>query len=196
MQSTQAVNTDEFSELQRLLSAIPAPYTPLDISALDGYLVGVLLQQPRPLPAQWMRWILDEQGRLDVAKSRQTQRLTQLIEKRHAELQQSIDARHWFDPWILTSDKPESPRLSVLPWVLGFTTACEHFPKLTDMNTPELNEALAGIYQHLEISDLEDANDLIAEIETLEYPPNLTEAVEQLVASTLLLADISHPLAP
>jgi len=54
---------------------------------------------------------LDEQGRLDVAKSRQTQRLTQLIEKRHAELQQSIDARHWFDPWILTSDKPESPRV-------------------------------------------------------------------------------------
>jgi uncharacterized protein len=196
MQSTQAVNTDEFSELQRLLSAILAPYTPLDISALDGYLVGVLLQQPRPLPAQWMRWILDEQGRLDVAKSRHTQRLTQLIEKRHAQLQQSIDARQWFDPWILTSDKPESPRLSVLPWVLGFTTACEHFPELTDKNTPELNEALAGIYQHLDISDLEDANDLIAEIETLEYPPNLTEAVEQLVASTLLLADISHPLAP
>jgi uncharacterized protein len=178
------------------LSAIPAPYTPLDISALDGYLVGILLQQPRPLPAQWMRWILDEQGHLDVAKSRQTQRLTQLIEKRYVQLQQSIDARQWFDPWILTSDKPESPRLSVLPWVLGFTTACEHFPKLTDMNKTELNEALAGIYQHLEISDLEDANDLIAEIESLEYPPNLTEAVEQLVASTLLLADISHPLAP
>ncbi|MFM9010069.1 MAG: UPF0149 family protein, partial [Planctomycetota bacterium] len=52
----------EVSELEQLLDRLPAPLEPLDISALDGYLCGVLLQ-PHPVPeARWLRWVGDVEG--------------------------------------------------------------------------------------------------------------------------------------
>lgn len=48
---------------------------------------------------------------------------------------------------------------------------------------------------HMDPDDLEDADDLLEEIETLEPPADLAEAVESLVRSTLMLADISRPTA-
>ncbi|HET9645640.1 MAG TPA: YecA family protein, partial [Burkholderiaceae bacterium] len=57
-----------------------------------------------------------------------------------------------------------------------------------------LIEPLATLYMHLDPEDLEDADELLAEIETLEPPQDLAEAVEGLVSSTLLLADVSRPL--
>ena len=39
-----------------------------------------------------------------------------------------------------------------------------------------------------------DADDLIEEIESLEPPADLSEAVEELVRATLLLGDVSRPL--
>ena len=52
----------ELTELEQLLDSLPAPLEPLDISALDGYLCGVLLQ-PQPVPAsQWLRWVGDVEG--------------------------------------------------------------------------------------------------------------------------------------
>ena len=50
-------------------------------------------------------------------------------------------------------------------------------------------EPLALLYQHVDADDLEDADELLAEIESLEPPADLTEAVEQLVRAILLLAD-------
>ena len=42
--------------------------------------------------------------------------------------------------------------------------------------------------------DLEEADALLAEIEMLEPPSNLTDAVESLVRATLLLADLTRPV--
>mgnify|MGYP000252269857 CR=1 FL=1 len=42
-------------------------------------------------------------------------------------------------------------------------------------------------------ADNADADDLLEEIESLEPPADLTEAVEELVRATLLLADVSRP---
>jgi hypothetical protein len=50
-------------------------------------------------------------------------------------------------------------------------------------------------YRHLDPDDLEDADDLLAEIETLAPPETLAEAVEDLVRSVLLMADVSRPVA-
>jgi uncharacterized protein len=80
-----------------------------------------------------------------------------------------------------------------MPWVAGFATACAHFPALMALDDPALLEPLAVLYMHLDPEDLEDADALIAEIETLEPPQDLPEAVEGLVRSTLLLADVSRP---
>src|SRR5690349_19789202 len=94
------LNEAELDELQRLLDALPAPLEPLDVTMLDGYLCGVLLQ-PKPVPqAQWLKHALDVEGREPAAP----QRLRELIERRHAELERAIASRQWFDPWIYELD--------------------------------------------------------------------------------------------
>ena len=61
------------------------------------------------------------------------------------------------------------------------------------LQAADLLEPLATIYMHLDADDLEDADALLAEIETLEPPVDLSEAVEGLVRSCMQLADISRP---
>jgi uncharacterized protein len=56
-------------------------------------------------------------------------------------------------------------------------------------------EPLAVLYRSFDPDDLEDADELLALIEELEPPADLAEAVEALVNSVLLLADVTRPLA-
>ena len=71
----------------------------------------------------------------------------------------------------------------------------ETFPGLMALDAPALLEPLALIYRHLDPQDLEDADALLETIEGLEPPADLTQAVEELVRATLLLADVSRPPA-
>jgi uncharacterized protein len=64
-----------------------------------------------------------------------------------------------------------------------------------DRHEHALLEPLATLYRHLDPDDLEDAEELLAEIETLAPPETLVEAVEDLVRSVLLMADVSRPQA-
>ena len=182
----------EMAELEERLDALPSPLEPLDLSMLDGYLVGVLLQ-PRPVPeADWWPAVLDIEGRplpprLDLS------RLQHLVRRRHAELNRAIHGRQWFDPWVFELDDDAEPLETVMPWVAGFATAMELFPALMREDSPELLEPLAVLYRAFDPDDLEDADDLLAAIEELEPPTDLAEAVESLVNSTLLLADVSRP---
>jgi len=77
--------------------------------------------------------------------------------------------------------------------VAGFATAVDAFTGLMDRHEDELLEPLATLYRHLDPDDLEDADELLAEIETLALPETLAEAVEDLVRSVLLMADVSRP---
>jgi len=70
----------------------------------------------------------------------------------------------------------------------------ELFPELMQRDAQSLTEPLALLYRHLSPDDLEDADELLEEIETLEPPEDLAEAVEGLVRATLLLADVGRPL--
>lgn len=56
-----------------------------------------------------------------------------------------------------------------------------------------LLEPLASIFMHLDPDDLEDADELLEEIESLEPPTSLEDAVEGLVSAVLMLADITRP---
>jgi uncharacterized protein len=182
----------EIAQLQALLDALPSSLEPLDVSALDGFLCGVLLQ-PKPVPAaQWLRHVHDVDGRaapasLDLAP------LHRIATRRHAELERAISQRQWFDPWVYELDDDATPSEAVMPWVAGFATAAELFPGLMRLHDAALQEPLALLYQHLDPDDLEDADELIAEIEMMEPPANMNEAVESLVRATLLLADVSRP---
>ncbi len=180
-------------DLEERLGQVPAPLEALDVSMLDGYLCAVLLQPQAPPPARWLAHVTDVDGRPLPADFDAT-RLHELVRLRHAELDRAIQARQWFDPWVFELENDAAPSAVVYPWVAGFATALELFPALLRLDAQALTEPLALLYRHLDPDDLEDADELLAEIETLEPPADLAEAVEDLVRATLLLADISRPL--
>jgi uncharacterized protein len=189
-----ALGEAELEELDALLSSLPAGHDALDVVMLDGYLCGVLLQ-PRPVPeAAWLARITDLDARPPPAAFNAA-RLAALVRRRFAELDRAIARRDWFDPWVYELEEDVSPSETVLPWVAGFAAAVDAFPALMDRHEDEIVEPLATLYRHFDPEDLEDADDLLAEIETLELPVDLAEAVEDLVRSVLLIADVSRPVA-
>ncbi|HEV7914625.1 MAG TPA: UPF0149 family protein, partial [Albitalea sp.] len=173
----------------------------------DGFLCGVLVQPQRIPESRWLPHVTDADGRALPPRFDAT-RLHALARLRHAELDQAITARQWFDPWVFEfsdddgdrapdADDDEAPPAvdAVFPWVAGFATALELFPALMQGDAAAITEPLALLYRHLDPDDLEDADELLEEIESLEPPADLTEAVEGLVRATLLLADAGRPAA-
>ncbi|HZT56150.1 MAG TPA: YecA family protein [Burkholderiaceae bacterium] len=204
--SVRPLNERELDELQALLDRVPAPLEALDVSMLDGYLCGVLLQPRHIAVARWLPHVIDVDGRAPPP-SFDAARLGSLVLRRHAELDDAIQRRQWFDPWVFElsnddetvgeddeDDEGSGAVDAVYPWVAGFVTALELFPDLMAQDAKALTEPLALVYRHLAPDDLEDADELLAEIESLEPPEDLADAVEGLVRATLLLADISRPV--
>jgi uncharacterized protein len=203
----------ERDELQALLDRVPAPLEPLDVSMLDGFLCGVLVQPQAIAASRWLPHVTDADGRTMPADF-DARRLRELAERRHAELNAAIGARQWFDPWVFelspepgaaadgdVEDDEEDDGFdpaaadAVYPWVAGFATALELFPALLRTGSEAaLTEPLALLYRHLDPDDLEDAEALIETIDSLEPPADLAEAVEGLVRATLLLADVGRPI--
>lgn len=182
----------DIARLQTLLDRLPAPLEPLDTMALDGFLCGVVLQ-PQAVPeARWLKFVTDVDGRAPPAGAVPAE-LVALVRRRHAELSAAIAVRAWFDPWIYPLEDEASPASTLLPWVAGFAAAMDHFPALMRIDDPALIEPLALIYRHFDPGDLDDADALLAVIETLEPPRDLSEAMQDLVRSLMLMADVARP---
>jgi uncharacterized protein len=208
----------EIAELQTLLDTVPAPLEPLDVSAVDGFLCGVLVQPEPVAPAQWLPFVTDVDGRA-LPRGFDARRLHALVQRRVDELRHAIERRTWFDPWVFETEAAEddladlddgddvveeddlggddhvhregTAAAAVLPWVAGCTAALETFPALLGSDDPELTAPLALLYRHVGTDTLEEAAALDAEIETLAPPADLAVAVEELVRATLLLADVA-----
>jgi uncharacterized protein len=182
----------DINRLEALLDALPAPLQPLDVCALDGFLCGVLLQPRRPAPNDWLAHVFDIEARPAPAGAALDE-LRQLVLRRHAELDQAINHRQWFDPWIYQLDGEASPSECVLPWVAGFAAAMAAYPELMLHTDPDLVEPLALVFMHFDAEDLDDADALLAVIETLEPASDLAEAVQDLVRALMLMADVTRP---
>ena len=193
--STEPLADADLERLQTLLESVAPPLEPLDISALDGYLCGVLLQPKVVATALWLRYVTDVDGR-PAPPGPALDELQALVHRRHAEIEQAIARRDWFDPWIYPLDDETAVADSVLPWVAGFAAAMDAFPGLMAMDAPDLVEPLALLYLHFDPADLEDADALAAVIETLEPPADLAEAVQDIVRALMLMADVTRPRAP
>ncbi len=181
----------EIDELQALLDAVPPPLDPLDVSSLDGFLCGVIVQPRRVARERWLPLVTDADGR-PLPEGFDASRLQALVERREAGLRRAIERREWFDPRVFELAEDDDDN-AVYPWVAGFAAAMESFPDLLAVDDdPAVIEPLALIYRHLDPDDLEDADALLAEIESLEPPGDLAEAVEGLVRATLLLADVAR----
>ncbi len=182
-------------QLQDLLDRVPEPLSPLDVSAVDGFLCGLLLQPIDIDAAQWLPCITDVEARALPANF-DAAALQALVLHRHEHLRRTIAARQWFDPWVFELDAQASPSECVLPWVAGFAAAMDRFPGLMRCDDVQLLEPLALIYMHFDAQDLEDADTLQQMIDTLEPAADLGEAVQDIVRSVMLLADVTRPLAP
>ena len=187
----------ERDRLEALLDALPPPLEPLDLSALDGFLIGVLLQPRAIARERWLRHVTDLDGRAPPPGLK-LDTLHGLVQRRHAELERAIAGRQWFDPWVFeleADDSGDAPLVSqmVLPWVAGFSAALDAFPALLRIDDIALREPLAVLYAHFDPEDLEDAADLRQLIDEIEPPDSIAEAVEDLVRCSLLLADVSRP---
>jgi uncharacterized protein len=190
----------ERNQLETLLDQLPPPLDPLDLSSLDGFLIGVLLQPRLIAPDRWLRYVFDVDGRAPPAGT-DVDLLRSLVLRRHAELDRAVAARQWFDPWIFEFDADSAgnlptPSQVVQPWIAGFSAALEFFPALLQMAAPALREPLAMLYAHFDPEDLDEADDLRELIEQMAPPRSLAEAVEDLVSCSLLLADVSRPRTP
>jgi uncharacterized protein len=183
---------DDIEALQSMLDEVPPPLEAFDVSALDGYLCGVLLQPVEPTQERWLAHVTDVEGRATPAAF-DPRPLQALVRRRFAELKQAIERREWFDPWVFDLDDDAPVAVSVLPWLAGFAAAMEIFPGLMRLQDPRLMEPLALLYLHFDGDDLEDADALLAVIETLEPPADLSEAVQDIVRSLMLIADVVHP---
>ena len=188
------LDEQDIQQLQDLLDRVPEPLQPLDVCAVDGFLCGVLLQPNDIALAQWLPCITDLESRALPAGFDPSQ-IQALVLRRHQQLQRAIGARQWFDPWVFELDEAASVSESVLPWVAGFAAAMDRFPGLMQLHDPQLLEPLSLIYLHFDAQDLEDADALQQVIDTLEPPADLGEAVQDIVRSIMLLADISRPVA-
>jgi uncharacterized protein len=200
-----AFDDARLDELQDLLDRTPAPHEALDVSMLDGYLCGVLVQSERPSPARWLPYVTDADGRA-LPEGFDAVRLHALVQQRFVELDAAIEQRQWFDPWVFELAPPAGaeaqgagePRASddmeaVYPWVAGFALAMNVFPRLMEQPAPAVSEPLALLYRHLDPDDLEDAEQLYEAIAALPELDDLAEAVQDLVRAVLLLADVGRP---
>jgi uncharacterized protein len=200
------LNDAERDELQQLLDSVPTPLEPLDVSMLDGFLCGVLVQPEAPAPTIWLPHVTDVDAR-PLPEGFAVDRLHRLVLRRHAELDRAIQQRRWFDPWVFEmaradddsgiGEKDEggsNARDAVYPWVAGFALAMDVCPGLLARNADLLNEPLALLYRHLDPDDLEDAQALLDIIAALPVSDDLSDNVEDLVRATLLLADVGRPL--
>src|SRR5437868_373712 len=97
--AVQPLSERELDELQALLDRVPQPLEPLDVSMVDGFLCGVLLQPQRVPESRWLPHITDADGRA-LPRGFDAGPLHTLVRRRHAELDDAIARRQWFDPWV------------------------------------------------------------------------------------------------
>jgi uncharacterized protein len=151
----------------------------------------------RPLPAaQWLRWVLDIEGRPVTDPAADFART--LVVARADTLHRAIAQRQWFDPWVFELVEGDrggsgSPADALVPWAAGFAMGVERF----DLPLPDpcraADEPLALIYRFLDTEDWPHAAAISAVIDEIEPPASLGDAVEDLVRAVLLLADLTGP---
>jgi uncharacterized protein len=202
--------TVRLTPLLEHIDALSAWFDVLDASAIDGFLAAVLLQ-PKTVPeTRWWPLVLGLDGGANVGDLSANEMvkglnaaqstLLPLVRARHAELDQAIEQRTCFDPWIFAEtdddledfDDDDALARAIQPWVDGFALALEHFDDLSaTLPKARVNEALALVYAHFDAEDLDDEG-LQEAIDELEPAQSLQEAVEDLVSACLLLADLTR----
>jgi uncharacterized protein len=208
-----AANADlsdaEFQELDELLFAVAGSLPPMDIVTLDGYLCGLLVQPAPIAPDEWLPRVFDEYGGALPDRGQPAyERARALILRRYSALNRALVEDGWFDPLILEdlADEDGNPpppptsdlladvdpvSLALMPWVYGFSIACEKFPGLLEVDNPAVHVALARLYRHIP-AETDEERELEATLERELPLATLDEGIEELVACVADLADLTR----
>ena len=203
----------EFDELSAALEALPEERNAFDLSMLEGYLAGVLLQPEVVMPSNWLPPVFGarEGEPLIPGDEAEVARMIELVMRHYNTLAAHIAAREPFDPvlWTIETDDGAPPtreqELTVLwPWALGFDDACFRFTRLDDLAEVDLDlqEAIEQVYRHLPVDpekDDEATRALRRERDLLDREDpiaDLDDGVARLVEAVLDIADISRPREP
>ncbi|MEO6565205.1 MAG: UPF0149 family protein [Casimicrobiaceae bacterium] len=198
--------------LGELLATIPEDNHPLDVSMLDGYLVGVLLQPEMVLPSAWLSPIFsDVEGQSAFPDLDTAQQATGLIMRRYNELNACILTAEPVDPIVFELEDDAGQALAgkkgiaaLEPWAIGFMVALEEFPSLANASArdDELASALIGIMRHLPPppeSDSPGRADYVAQRAQVDQDApllDLDDAIDELATCVLEAAAITRPNRP
>jgi uncharacterized protein len=209
MTQTGPLTDEEIATLDQFLARVPEAHDPMDVVMLDGYLTAVLLQPTVVLPSDWLPLILDANGRPveDHPEGLAGHELfLRLLMRRYNELAASIAAREAFDPLVfeLLDEKTEMPLEgdaaieALAPWAAGFAAALDAFPALDEIANPDLEVAMLGILRHAPAGEDADPQYLeLLEAMRRDVPlESLDEAIDDLLANVMTIADIARPNVP
>ena len=203
----------EIGELDEALAALPDDRQPLDVSMLDGFLAGVLLQ-PEPVPpSEWLPLVFDarEGEPLVPGDAVGAERTIALVMRHHDNLAAHLAAREPFDPIVFEADDDEAPPaqpgdefLPLWPWAAGFAEALDAFPALLDRHgdDDDVRAALVQVTRHLRPGPEDDSVTARrierdrAEIDRELPLDDLDDAIDELVAAVLDIADVTRPRRP
>jgi uncharacterized protein len=208
----------EITELDDLLRAIPAPLEPLDVVMLDGYLCGVIAQPQTLDPDAWLPPAFDwrlgetaqggegtEEGGIVLGPdtpgwhAAKHERLVTLVQRHHAVLERQLREDAWFDPLVMEPQDDDDKALvgaaaigpALAPWVAGFEQALACFPALESLKSDELPDLLDCLRRHLPPQD-DDDREVVKALDAEHPLRNLDEAIEDLVANVVAIADIGR----
>lgn len=196
----------ELDELDALLAATPAPLQPLDVSMLDGYLCGVLVQPVLIDAATWLAPIFDTEG-ASLPESPPPgwhERTTELLRRHHAALNRQLVEDGGFEPIVfeldpaVAADAPAAAGTGaraafapLWPWVGGFEYAQACFPQLQDGADDAIGDLLDRLWRYLPAEDGEDLR-LISRLDQSHPVATLDAAIADLVLVVVELFDLTH----
>lgn len=197
----------EIGELDDLLAAVPPPWEALDVTALDGFLCGVLAQPVAVTVDQWLPLVLDwnageaapmtpDSPGWHAAKH---ERLATLAGRRLEALNRDLFGEGWFDPIVMQpldeAGQPlqgrEAIEAALGPWVMGFEHAQNHFTGLQELPHADVPDLLACLYRHLPAQNEEEQ--AYTKALDQEHPlKSLDAAIEDLVGNVVALAELGR----
>lgn len=202
--ATRDLSDAEIAELDELLSRTPEPLVPLDVSMLDGYLCGVLVQPVLLNPEQWLPAIFDAGGGAlsEAVDAAWLARVRELAIRHHAALNRSLVDLGGFEPLIFEYDAPPSGdeeavaafaaasavSRAITPWAFGFELALTKFPALDELDDPDVGDAIDAILRHLPAEDGEERRRQIR-LDAVRPLATLDAAIEDLVDNVAWLFD-------
>jgi len=195
---------EEIEELDSQLASITEDFDPLDVSMLDGFITGVILNPEDISEERWLPFVYDVHGRAE-AQPENPARALELIRRRWREIAAAIAARDYFDPVIfpLADEETDEPITdasgipALEPWAVGFMNALDAFPGVLEHEDEAVVGTLAGILRHLPAEEQDaELEKLKAEIAKEAPLADLDEALEHLVLAVLETADITRPRVP